>query len=278
MAPHLFSRLSLVLTVLLFASRAALGAAGGAAVADPGEALRSAASAGDLAKVQELLASGADVNAANAYGGTALAFACDHGHPAVVDLLLARGANVNAEDRYYHATPLSWAVERGHADIVRSLLAKGAQGEAEALASAAGGGHTAVVKVILERGKVPSEVLSDALAAAKAAEKAEIVALLEKAGAKPHPTVTVDPAVLATYAGDYAGEGFDIKVAVKEGKLQLTSDRGLDLTFVAADPSSFRAQDVPGLKISFQVEAGKVKGVTLFRGENATPLQRKPEP
>jgi len=65
--------------------------------------------------------------------------------------------------------------------------------------------------VILERGKVSPEGLSDALAAARAGEKAEVVALLEKAGAKPHPTVTVDPAILATYAGAYAGEGFDIK-------------------------------------------------------------------
>ncbi|HET9767542.1 MAG TPA: ankyrin repeat domain-containing protein, partial [Thermoanaerobaculia bacterium] len=276
---HLFRRLSLVLTVLLVASRAASGAAaGGAAAADPGEALRGAASAGDLAKVQELLAAGVDVNAANSYGGTALAFACDRGHAAVVDLLLARGADVDVADRYYHSTPLSWAVERGHAEIVRSLLAKGAKGEAAALAAAAEGGHAAVVEVILERGKVPPEALSDALAAARTSEEAEIVALLEKAGAKPHPTVTVDPLVLASYAGAYAGEGLDITVAVNEGKLQLTSDRGMNLTFVAADPSSFRAQDVPGLRISFQVEAGKVTGVILFRGEDATPLQRKPEP
>jgi hypothetical protein len=272
MLPNRVARLSLVLALLLFAPRPAV------AGEDAGDALRKAASAGDLAKVKELLAAGTDVNAPNAYGGTALAFAADRGHAAVVDLLLERGADVNATDRYYNAKPLDWAVGRGHAEIVRALLAKGAPGEAAALASAAGDGHTAVVKVILERGKVAAEALSDALAAATGAEEAEIVTLLEKAGAKPHPTVTVDPAVLATYAGSYAGEGFDVKVAVAEGKLQVTSERGMNLTFVAADPVTFRAQDVPGLKISFQVEEGKVKGVTLHRGENTTPLQRKPEP
>jgi ankyrin repeat protein len=265
-------RLYVVLALLLVASRS------GSAAEDAGDALRRAAGTGDLAKVQELLAAGVDVNSANAYGGTALAFASDHGHPSVVDLLLAHGADVNVEDRYYHATPLSWAAERGHAEIVRSLLAKGAQGEAGALVTAAGGGKAAVVTVILQRGKVAPEALSDALAAAAAAEEAELVALLEKAGAKPHPTVTVDPAILATYAGGYAGEGFDVKVAVSEGKLLLTSDRGMNLTFVAADPVTFRAQDVPGFKIGFQVEEGKVKGVTLHRGESATPLQRKQEP
>ena len=278
MLPNLVARLFLVLALLLVASRPAMAAEAAVAAEDAGDALRRAAGAGDLARVTELLAAGTDVNSANAYGGTALAFACDHGHAAVVDLLLARGADVNVADTYYHATPLAWAVERGHADIVRSLLAKGATGEGEALTSAAGSGHAAIVTLILERGKLGPETLSDALLAAKVGEKAEIVTLLEKAGAKPRPTVTVDPAVLATYAGGYVGEGFDIKVAVSEGKLLLTSDRGMNLTFVADDPVSFRAEDVPGLKISFQVEEGKVKGVTLHRGESTTPLQRKAEP
>jgi hypothetical protein len=272
MLPKLYRRLCLVLALLLVAARS------GRAADDPGDALRRAAGAGDLAKVQELLAAGVDVNSANAYGGTALAFASDHGHPAVVDLLLARGANPNVEDTYYHATPLGWAAERGHAEIVRSLLAKGAKGEADALVTAAGGGKGAVVTAILELAKVAPETLSDALAAAKTAEKADIVALLEKAGAKPHPSVTVDPAVLATYVGGYVGEGFDVKVAVNEGKLVLTSDRGMNLIFVATDPATFRAEEVPGLKISFQSAEGKVKGMTLHRGESATPLQRKQEP
>ena len=145
-------------------------------------------------------------------------------------------------------------------------------------ASAAGAGHAAVVEVILERGKVDGVALSDALAAAQAGERPELVTRLEAAGAKPHPVVTVDPAVLASYAGEYSGEGFEIKVAVNDGKLQLSSDRGMNLTFVAADVVTFRAQDVPGLKISFQVEGAKVGGVTLHRGENATQLRRKETP
>ena len=153
-----------------------------AAQDDRGDALRRAAGAGDVAKVKELLDAGVDVNAANTYGGTALAFACDRGQTEVVNLLLERGADVNAKDRFYGATPLSWAVERGHVEIVRALLAKGATGEAEALASGAMSGQAGVVKLILERGKVNAEGLSNALVAATQGEQKEIVALLERPG------------------------------------------------------------------------------------------------
>jgi hypothetical protein len=288
MAPHLFrpfKRLSLVLAVLLVVSLPALGADAGspadgsAAAADAGEALRKAASAGDLAKVQELLAAGVDVNAANGYGGTALAFACDRGHAAVVDLLLARGADANVADTYYHATPLVWAVDKGHAEIVRSLLAKGAKGAGDALVSAAGSGHPAVVAVILERDKLSAdkltaEVLTDALVAAKKGEHAEVAAQLEAAGAKPPPVVTVDPAVLASYEGAYENADLQVAVTTKDGKVILTTDRWT-LTFVAADTMTFRAEEVPGLKVRFDVEAGKVTGVTLLRSEGDPTLLKK---
>ncbi len=249
----------------------------GAAAEDPGDALRRAASTGDLAKVKELLAAGVDVNAANKYGGTALAFASDKGHTAVVDLLLERGADVNTKDSFYGATPLTWAVMHGHADIVKTLLAKGAQGEAEALMTATGEGQTAVAKAIVERGKLGPEVLSDALAAASQAEQPEIVALLQAAGAKPQATVAVDPAVLKSYEGAYDGEGFSITIAAKDGKLIATSDGG-PLTLAAVDPVTFRAEEVPGLKVVFQVEEGKVRGMAFQRGERSTPLTRRVTP
>ena len=252
----------------------------GRAAEDPGDALRRAASTGDVAKVKELLASGVDVNAANTYGGTALAFACDKGHAAVVDLLLERGADINARDTFYGSTPLVWAVHNGHADIARTLLAKGAQGETQALITAVERGHASVVKMILERGKVGSEALSDALLLASQSEQPQIVTLLEAAGAKPVVPVAVDPAVLATYEGTYEGdidgEPLSLGVAAKDGKLTLTTDRNA-FTFAATDPVTFKAEGIPALKIVFQVEEGKVRGLTLHQGESATPLTRKKE-
>lgn len=271
MPKRLAAGLCLALCLLLAAARPA------AAAEDPGDALRRAASTGDLAKVKELLAAGVDVNAANAYGGTALAFAADKGHAAVVELLLERGANANSKDTFYNATPLVWAVSHGHAEIVEALLAKGAEGEDQALAGAAEAGHAAIVKTILARGKLGPEALSDALVVATRAEKKEVVALLAAAGAKPPVTVTVDPAVLKTYEGTYEGPGANLTVALKDGKLTV-SGGGVPFTLTPVDPVAFRVEEVPGLKVVFQVEEGKVRGFAISRGEDSTPFKKRETP
>lgn len=263
--------LCLALSLLLAAPHASLAAD------DPGDALRRAASVGDLAKVKELLAAGVDVNAANAYGGTALAYAADKGHTAVVELLLERGANPNTTDRFYNSTPLGWAVSHGHADVARALLAKGAQGETEALMGAAREGHAGIVKVILERGKLGPEALSEALLVASQGQQAEVATLLQAAGAKPPATVTVDPAVLKTYEGTYEGPGFSLTIALKDGKLTGTSE-GETLNLAATDPVTFRVEEAPGLKVVFQVEAGKVVGMNLDRPGRSIPLKKKETP
>lgn len=246
---------------------------------DPGDALRRAASAGDVAKVKELLAAGVDVNAANSYGGTALAFAADKGQLAVVNLLLEHGADVNAKDRFYNFAPLLWAVYHDHAEIVRVLLAKGAQGESEALTAAAAEGKAAVVKVILERGKVGPEALSEALVTASKGEQKEVVALLEAAGAKPPAVAAVEPAVLKSYEGTYDSPEMSVTVTLQDGKLIGTAtDGGGTVTLAPADPVTFRGEEVPGLKVTFQVEAGKVTGLTIHRGESSTPFKKRETP
>lgn len=244
---------------------------------DPGDGLRRAASAGDVTKVKELLAAGVDVNAANAYGGTALAFACDKGQTEVVKVLLEHGANANTKDQFYGASPLTWAVDKGHAEIVEALLAKGAEGETDALTSAAASGQAAVVKVILARGKVGAEGLSEALAAATKEEQKEAVTLLEAAGAKPPVTVTVDPAVLKSYEGVYEGASFTVTLALKDGKLVLSSDGG-SLTLQATDPVTFRAEEFSGFKVTFKVEEGKVTGLSVDQGGSSTLLKKKETP
>jgi hypothetical protein len=131
---------------------------------DKAEALSAAARKGDAAAVKKLLDEGVDVNTKFRYDRTALSFAADRGHVDVVKVLLERGADINAKDTFYNATPLSWtinpAMERkpSHVEVLRLLLAKGG---------------------------IPADQLTNALEAATRSKQDEMIALLVAAGAKP---------------------------------------------------------------------------------------------
>lgn len=98
-------------------------------------ALLDAASAGDLAKADELLKRGADVNVrvpfiaeykAQPDERTPLHLAVEAGHKQIVELLLSHRADVHAK-KHYGDMPLHVAVEgKGNREIVELLLAHGA--------------------------------------------------------------------------------------------------------------------------------------------------------
>src|ERR1700724_2535315 len=58
--------------------------------------LHRAVLADDLAKVNKLLAAGADAKAANRYGVTPLYLACENANPAMIERLLKAGADANS--------------------------------------------------------------------------------------------------------------------------------------------------------------------------------------
>jgi Ankyrin repeats (3 copies) len=248
---------------------------------DSGDELRRAASEGNVARVKQLLESGTNVNAANRYGGTALAFACDRGQVEVVKLLLQHGADVNAKDTFYNATPLTWAAMKGNAEITRLLLDKTGQGDEQVLMMGVGGGHPALVKMVLERGKVGAEALSGALATATQEGNTEIADMLKAAGAKPPPAADfqVDAETLKSYEGAYEGpNGLVLNVAVdKDGKLTASAG-GPPFVFGALDKVTFRPEQYPALKLIFTVENGKVTGATIDEGGALTPLKKKEVP
>ena len=126
------------------------------------ESLLQAVEAGDLARVRNALAAGADCNARNAGGATALMLAAHAGCADVVRVLIDAGADVNAADEPGWG-PLMKAVynpdlDRGFPDVVAMLVQAGAAIEARItygirpLMLAAGYGETAVVEALLNAG------------------------------------------------------------------------------------------------------------------------------
>jgi len=87
--------------------------------------LHRAASRGDRALAELLIAKGADVNTKDNDGRTPLAWAAQYGEREVVEVLVAKGADINARDNSAR-TPLHEAVRFWNWEIVELLIARGA--------------------------------------------------------------------------------------------------------------------------------------------------------
>ena len=94
--------------------------------------LHEAAAAGEVERVGELLAGGADVHAMDATGATALGKAARNGHAHAVRRLLDANANPKATSGRLGATMLHFAAEAGSIEVIRALLEAGAEPTATA--------------------------------------------------------------------------------------------------------------------------------------------------
>ena len=157
-----------------------------------GAELDAAAKTGDVFKVKELLARGADANFRNQHGSTPLIEASMRGYQATVKALLECGANVDAADSLSGATALSFAALTGQSETVELLLRYGANINAKdfdgrtALFEAALSGHLKVVAILLKRGadiNVRDIGGRTALTEANVWGEAEVAELLLKTGA-----------------------------------------------------------------------------------------------
>jgi ankyrin repeat protein len=92
---------------------------------DPPEALRQAAEAGDLDKMQKALDELVDINSRDDDGRTALLRAALLGQTKAVKMLLAHGADPNLADTN-GVTPLQAAMDGGHSTIIAALKHAGA--------------------------------------------------------------------------------------------------------------------------------------------------------
>jgi uncharacterized protein len=88
-------------------------------------AWKSAIRRGDMAAIQELLATGADVNAKDRYGQTGVMLAGRDGHFEIIKVLIEHGADLNVTAKY-NLSALMLAVINGHVDIARVLARSGA--------------------------------------------------------------------------------------------------------------------------------------------------------
>ncbi len=117
-----------------------------------------AASSGDLARVQEILAGEpAQIAVTSQSGKSALHAAAQAGHAEVVDLLLSKGAQVDLGN-VIGETPLHYAAGMGHVGAVRCLLEHGARTTARSVEGntplhyAALAGRPEVAQALLEAG------------------------------------------------------------------------------------------------------------------------------
>jgi ankyrin repeat protein len=231
---------------------------------------------GDAARVTALLDQGADVNARFRYGMTALFKAAERGNAAVVKVLLDRGVDANVKDTFYGATAMTWALDNKNVDVVRLLLEKTPSAVDDVLTTGAQEGNLDLVKIALDRGGAKPESLTVALVAASKDDKnAAIVEALKKAGAV--PPFVVNPATLQSYVGKYkADPGPEITFSVKDGKFSASSSQG-GFALMALSETSFRPVDFGGINFTFNVEGGKVPGVTMKQGPTTFQLKRVEE-
>jgi ankyrin repeat protein len=249
------------------------------------EQLQEAARKGDAATVKKLLDEGVDVNTKYRYNATALFYASDHGHVDVVKVLLEKGADMNLKDSFYGFTPLMLAMgpaqkkKPEHTEIAKLLIAKGAPGQEVALETAIRANDTAMATYIIEQGKIPVANLTDSLEAARAQNKTEMAAMLEKAGAKPYEDFKLDAAYLAKLAGTYKNQGgTEFIVAVNGTRLSAgpaTAPPSNRLTLVAKDATTFRAlgAGAPGSGV-FKIENDVAVSLTLSIGPQNIVLTR----
>lgn len=124
----------------------------------PDRPLNKAASAGDIAEIRRLVASGANVNEPAGHGITPLVSAARAGAVNAIPVLISLGADPNLRCGVNGWTPLMHAIHKHQLDSVRALLDGGADvngpgdGGENPLLMAAGYGYTDFVNVLLDRG------------------------------------------------------------------------------------------------------------------------------
>ncbi len=123
-----------------------------------GEMLLQEAMSGNLTRVRELIAAGADINFANRSGVSSLMVACQWNQTEVVRFLLENGADVRHQESSSGRDALMYSCFSGNPELVELILNNGAMIDAtdamgrSALMIAASVGKAESVRVLLQTG------------------------------------------------------------------------------------------------------------------------------
>lgn len=240
--------------------------------ADGGEALRAAASHGDVAVVGELLAQGVDVDDASEYGATALVLAALNGHPEVVRALLDAGADPDIVDTFYGRSPMGWATLGGFKEVVLMLFVAGSADFDVLFLEAVNAANLEQVAELLRLQVPPAEVLSEALRQAMATGDEPLGRLLMGAGAVPPPPtiISIDAARLRLYEGRYVDEvGYELVIiADQQTRVLLVRAPGMSnpLRFLPVEETTFISEQSSSIFIRFAVRDGRVVSMSFTQG------------
>jgi hypothetical protein len=151
------------------------------------------AAKGDLPRVKQLLALGAEANSKNQFSSTALMGSSAVGNVEICSLLIEKGADVNARGKT-NQTALMFAAKNGHSAIVQLLLQKGAELNVQdqdgltPIMYAIAGGHTEIVQEMISKGAnltLKDKSGATALVNAKTTGNQQIIILLTKSASTP---------------------------------------------------------------------------------------------
>ena len=295
-----------ILGVLAFLACACWAADNNAPAADGTTPLHWAVRSDDLAKVNQLLAAGADPKAANRYGITPLYLACQNGNPAMIErllkagadanavstegetalmtvartgvvaaakVLLDHGAKVDAREEWHGQTALMWAVDEKHPEMVQELIA-----------------HRADVNAVSNINKWERQVTSEPrdkwlplggltpLLFAARQGCVECAKVLLEGGAKINTTDPdgISPVLLAIINGHYDVAGFLVNQGADPN---LADDTGRTPLFSAVDFNTMPADNRPPPKvIENQMTALELAKLLLDKGANVNAQLKKQQP
>jgi uncharacterized glyoxalase superfamily protein PhnB len=125
-----------------------------------------------------------------------------------------------------------------------------------------------MVSRALDRGGLSPERLGAALALATTRGGSQaIIAMLQEAGAVAPPDVGVE--IQQDCVGVYTSEGGQsARVVWQDGGLRLFTHESPAVNLLPLDRTVFRAQELENATVTFDVDGGRVKGLTLMDGSH----------